>query len=236
MNEYHAWVSKAFPLFSVQDKIWLDTVYQVANSLPGDDGVRFDTLGNTGPTALNQSGMATGIQQTAFNIFAECTFHCPAYWMAEVFSQDSCHAWMYQYSKLSNYHGADLSTLFRNSSAPNTVFEDAFQKIWGNFIRYNNPTISVTDATANYTNATVPTGRPGDKMMLWPEYSSGLQIDLNTTGGVVELVNITYDLSYYVREGSGIVNYFKLVNAVTWEGGRGKRCDFWDAVSERVPY
>jgi hypothetical protein len=214
-------------------------VYQVANSQPGDDGVRFDTLGNTGPTALNQSGMATGLQQTVFDIFAESTFDCPGYWMAEAFSLGSRQAWKYQYSVEPNYHGADLSAYWAvGASVPNADFRHAFQKIWGNFILHDNPTISVTDATANYTNATVPIASPGAETILWPEYSIFLpqQIDLNTTGGVVDLVTVTDDLSYTVRTGAGIVNKFSLVDAFTWEGGRGTRCAFWRAISPSVPY
>lgn len=214
-------------------------MYRVAESRPGDDGVRFDTLGNAGPTALTQSGMATGIQQTAFDIFAESTFDCPAYWMAEAFSQGPRQSWKYQYSLQPNYHGADLSAYWAvDATVPNADFRHAFQKIWGNFIVHNNPVISVEDATANYTNATVPTARPGAKAIEWPEFSMvrPWQMDLNTTGGVVDLVTATDDLSFSVRVGAGIVNNFNLVDAFTWEGGRGARCNFWRAVSPRVPY
>ena len=183
--------------------------------------------------------MATGIQQTVFDIFAESTFNCPGYWMAESFSLGSRQAWKYQYSVEPNYHGADLSAYWAvDASVPNADFRHAFQKIWGNFILYDNPTISVTDATANYTNATVPIAWPGAETILWPEYSILLpkQMDLNTTGGVVDLVTVTDDLSYTVRTGAGIVNKFRLVNAFTWEGGLGARCAFWRAISPRVPY
>jgi hypothetical protein len=214
-------------------------VYDVAKAQPGDDGVRFDTLGYTGPTALTQSGMATGIQQTVFDIFAESTFDCPAYWMAEAFSLGSRQSWKYQYSVEPNYHGADLSAYWAvDASIPNADFRHAFQKIWGNFILHNNPTISVKDATAGYTNATVPIASPGADTILWPKYSifQPQQMNLNTTGGVVELTTVTDDLSYTVRTGAGIVNKFSLADAFTWEGGRGARCDFWRAIAPSVPY
>jgi hypothetical protein len=183
--------------------------------------------------------MATGIQQTSFDIFAESTFDCPAYWMAEAFSLGSRQSWKYQYSVEPNYHGADLSAYWAvGAEVPNADFRHAFQKIWGNFIVHDNPTISVKDATAGYANATVPTASPGAESILWPEYSiqQPQQINLNTTGGVVDLVTVTDDLSYTVRTGAGIVNKFSLVDAFTWEGGRGARCAFWRAISPSVPY
>jgi hypothetical protein len=213
-------------------------VYEVANSQPRDDGVRFDTLGYTGPTALTESGMATGLQQTAFDIFAESTFDCPGYWMAEAFSLGSRQSWKYQYSVEPNYHGADLSAYWAvDATTPNADFRHAFQSMWGNFIVHDNPVISVQDATANYTNATVPIA-PGAKTILWPEYSINQpqQLNLNTTGGVVDLVTVTDDLSFNVRTGAGIVNKFSLVDAFTWEGGRGARCDFWRTIAPNVPY
>ncbi|KAH8817012.1 putative carboxylesterase [Xylogone sp. PMI_703] len=238
-DEFDSWVSTAFPHFSYAEKTLLDAMYQVPKAQPGNNGLRFDTLGNAGPTALTQSGMATGIQQTVFDIYAESTFNCPGYWMAEAFSMGSRQAWKYQYSVEPNYHGADLSAYWSvGATAPNADFRHAFQKIWGNFIIHNNPTISVTDASANYPNATVPTTGRSAQMMSWPQYSimQPQQLDLNTTGGVVDLVTVTDDLSYTVRTGAGIVNNFRLVDDFSWEGGRGARCAFWRVVAPSVPY
>jgi hypothetical protein len=33
----------------------------------------------------------------------------------------------------------------------------------------------------------------------------------------------------------GLTNNFTLVNAYTWEGGRGYRCDFWRSMAGIVP-
>jgi len=49
---------------------------------------------------------------------------------------------------------------------------------------------------------------------------------VNETGGV--LVDGMY-------EEPGLMSNFSLVNAYTWEGGRGYRCDFWREVSAIVP-
>ena len=108
--------------------------------------------------------------------------------------------------------------------------------MWGNFITHNTPVITVEEARGNATNATVPAqGYSG--LIDWPRYSvkAPIQMDLNTTGGTVTQVNVTQDLQYLVRSDPGVVNDFRLVNADTWEGGRGARCRFWRDVGPRVP-
>ncbi|KAI1452517.1 putative carboxylesterase [Annulohypoxylon moriforme] len=235
VTKFNDFVSSTFPSLTSDDVSLLNDVYQIA-SLPIGSGIPYDTLGFTGPTALYQSGIATGIQQAAFNLAAENTFACPAQWFAEAFTTRSLQAWKYQYSVTPSYHGADLNAYFSvDVTFPNADFRHAMQKIWGNFIINNSPVISVPDATANYTNATVPIGMYGN--IDWPEFSLAkpVQMNLNTTGGNVSTVTVPPYLSYYVREGSGIVNTFNLSNAFTWEGGRGERCEFWRIVAERVP-
>lgn len=210
-------------------------MYQIHKAEPGDDSVRFDTLGDQGPTALTQSGLATGIQQAVFNIAAESTFDCPAQWLAEAYSDYGRKAWKFQYSVTPSYHGADLSAYFSvGAEIPDADFRHAFQKMWGSFIINDSPVITVADATVGQANATVP--MDGDSIE-WPAYSlvAPWQMDLNTTGGEVSLVTVTDDLSYYVRTGEGVVNSFRLVDGWAWEGGRGARCEFWSGVAPRVP-
>lgn len=100
---------------------------------------------------------------------------------------------------------------------------------------HNNPNIPASEASANATNATVPTDHDGT--LHWPMYSSSsnIQMNLNTTGGAVKTVTVTPDFSYDLRLGPGVTNDFRLVNADTWEGGRGSRCRFWREVAPRVP-
>lgn len=234
--EYDGFVSSSFPLFSQSDIDQLNAVYQINNSAPGDSGIRYDTLGTEGPTALTQSGLATGIQQTAFNIMAETEFVCPAQWLAEAFSQARLQAWKYQFSVTPGFHGSDLTAYFAvGATTPNADFRRAFQKVWGNFIVRDDPTITLDEATAGYSNATAPAGANGN--INWPQYTAQqpYMMDLNTTGGDLAQVVVTTDLSYYLRVGAGIVNKFRLVDALSWEGGRGARCDFWSGVSARVP-
>lgn len=236
-EKYKQFISTVFPLFTRADQSLLDHVYDIKASAPGDNGTRFDTLGDRGPTALTQSDMATGIQQTVFNIAAESTFDCPVQWLAEAYDKDGRQAWKYQYSVTPSYHAADLGAYFvtNETTFPDAGFRHAFQKIWGNFIINDSPIISLHDATAGYTNATVPT-EDGENLH-WPEFTldEPWQMDLNTTGGKTTLAVITDELSYQVRTGPGIVNKFRLVDALSWEGGRGDRCSFWQDVSERVP-
>ena len=234
--EYDSFISESFPLFTPVDVSFLNANYQVSTAQPGDTGVRYDTLGDEMVTALTESEMATGIQQTVFDISAETVFDCPSQWLAEAFSSGHRQAWKYQYSVTPAYHGADLTAYFAvGATVPNTDFRHAFQKIWGNFIIKNTPIISMEDATANHTNATVPNGTDGN--INWPAFSllEPWQMDLNTTGGTLEEVTVTSNLSYFERSNPGIVNNFRLANAYTWEGGRGKRCAFWRDVSPRVP-
>ncbi|KAI0153017.1 alpha/beta-hydrolase [Xylariaceae sp. FL1272] len=236
-SQYDSFIAETFPLFTESDIARLNRIYQVNNQPIPDDGVVFDTLGSSGPTSLNQSGIATGIQQTVFDIAAETVFDCPAQWIAEAFSKGCKQAWKYQYSVTPSYHGADLSSYFSvGQSIPSADFQHAMQKSWGNFIIYNTPVISVSDAIGAYANGSVPVvGQSAN--IHWPSFSlkTPVQMNLNTTGGDVDLLTVTDELAYYVRSGPGQVNNFSLADAMTWEGGRGKRCDFWRSVSARVP-
>ncbi|CEJ57766.1 hypothetical protein PMG11_06447 [Penicillium brasilianum] len=215
----------------------------VPSSSPESTSPLYDTLGNRAPTALNQSEFATGLQQTAFNIFAETAFDCPSYWLADAFSPGASEepmkgkgSWKYQYSVTPAYHGADLTAYFSvGASVPNAGYRDAFQRILGSFIINDSPIISVSDAKGGMANATVPEGRNGD--IDWPQWKedSPMLMDLNTTGGTLVRQIVTDHLAYWLREGSGIINEFRLVDARAWEGGRGERCEFWQKVGSRVP-
>ncbi|KAL4905499.1 hypothetical protein BDW74DRAFT_177867 [Aspergillus multicolor] len=231
---FDAHISRTFPNFTYHDIIALNRVYQTAGTSPSNTAPRFDTLGDAGPTALNQSEMATGLQQTAFNIFAESSFDCPAQWLTEAYSRRDRKAWKYQYSATPAYHGADLSAYF-SADSPTPDFNHAFQKIWGNFIINDTPVISGSDATGNISNASAPIDRHGN--LAWPSFSveEPWQMDLNTTGGTLSLHVETDHLQYYLRNGPGIVNVFRLVDAYDWEARRGYRCQWWRGMSGRVP-
>jgi hypothetical protein len=64
-------------------------------------------------------------------------------------------------------------------------------------------------------------------------------INLNETGGTAVEVTVNsfegVPVNATEHVGPGLMNDITLVNAFTWEGGRGARCDFWRAVSGLVP-
>lgn len=235
-KDFLDYIQTTFPSLTAADKSRLLQIYEFDNTNTDPSAPLFDTLGDRGPTALNQSEFGTGQKQRALNLNAEVTFTCPGYWLAEAFSGAGKQSWKYQYSVTPAYHGADLTAYFSvNATTPTPDFIYAFQKIWGNFIINGSPVISAKDASGSATNATVPRGNGGE--LLWPSYSetSNIQMNLNTTGGTVENVPVTPDYSYNLRLGPGVTNDFRLVNADTWEDGRGARCRFWREVAPRIP-
>lgn len=235
-DDFLNYVNTTLPSLTAADKSRLLQIYQFDSSNTDLSAPLFDTLGNSGPTALNQSEFATGQKQRAFNLNSEVTFTCPGYWFAEAFSGAGRESWKYQYSVTPAYHGADLTAYFSvNATTPTPDFIYAFQKLWGNFIMNNSPVIPTIQASGNATNATVPRGHGSD--LHWPMYSntSNIQMNLNTTGGTVQSVLVTPSYSYDLRLDPSVSNDFRLVNADTWEGGRGSRCQFWREVAPRVP-
>lgn len=154
--------------------------------------------------------------------------------MAEAFSDKGRLSYKYQYSVGSALHGLDTLAYFGPSYPTiGPDFEAAFMAIIGNFVRTGNPSISAT--LANGPSSPDPTApNPATN---WPAYANyaPYQLDLNQTGGAPE--NFTYYGYINVTEnaGPGLVNDITLVNAFTWEAGRGVRCDFWRSVAAIVP-
>ena len=87
---------------------------------------------------------------------------------------------------------------------------------------------------ANGPNSTTKTNPATN----WPPWSLAkpYQINLNESGGTAfeaEALFIDVDITEF--GGRGLGNGFELVEAYTWEGGRGARCDFWRRVGAIVP-
>ena len=105
--------------------------------------------------------------------------------------------------------------------------------IFGNFITTSNPSISAE--IANGVNST-STSNPA---LDWPPWNltQPYQINLNETGGIpFEAPTLATDVGEITEFGGpGLKNNIELVNAYTWEGGRGARCDFWRSVGAIVP-
>ncbi|TKA65178.1 hypothetical protein B0A55_09223 [Friedmanniomyces simplex] len=225
-----AYLRITFPLFSNNDIAKILYYYPSSNASVNPNALLFATEGDMGPTALNESSVGTGQQQRADNIYAETTFVCPSYWMVEAYSNNRAggQGYKYQFSIPPAYHGADVAGYFDYPGEYYSVdFTTAFQKIYGNFVTSSNPSIS--NAVAN--------GVSGGNVSVnaasaWPPYSiyAPYQLDLNTTCPV-----ITVQGTNKLCAGPTAINDFRLVNAYTWEGGRGTRCDFWRSVGELVP-
>jgi carboxylesterase type B len=70
-GDFDSWTRFIFPLMNDKLISLLEATYAI---LPTISGPLFSTLGNSGPTALNQSEFAIGQQQRANNLYAETTF------------------------------------------------------------------------------------------------------------------------------------------------------------------
>lgn len=237
-HEYEAFIYSQFPALEAADRTRIDKLYRIDEALEYENRTVFDTLGSSGPSALLQSGIATGIQQAVFNIAAESTFACPAQWLAEAFSNLGRPTWRYQYSLTPSYHGADLSALFdlgSGSAGISADFRVAFQSMLSAFISSGSPVISAKMATGGRTNSSVPLQ---GGQLFWPEYTRNkpLQLNLNTTGGIETTTVVTNTLSFMVRSGLGVVNAFNVADVRSWEAGRAERCKFWKMAAQRIPY
>ncbi|OAL05040.1 alpha/beta-hydrolase [Phaeosphaeriaceae sp. SRC1lsM3a] len=224
-----SWLQSTLPGFTSGDLAKILLYYPISNT----SGGLFATTGVSGPSALDQSSIAVGQQQRANNIYAELTFVCPSYWMAEAYSGDDRTSYKYQFSALPGLHGQDVAGYFGPlGSAPylSTDFQRAFMRIWGNYVTKSDPSISAAYATGSASNSSASTNAASD----WPEFSnsSPYQLNLNQTGGTLVPKNST---TQEYLTGPTLMNNFTLANSYTWEAGRGARCDFWRSVAQIIP-
>lgn len=164
---------------------------------------------------------------------------CPSYWLAEAYNSRGRTGYKYQYSVPIALHGVDPNVYFGPAPAnvgPDMVF--AFRKIWGNFITTGNPSISSSVASGSNSN-----GTSQSDLEEWPVFAlwDPRMVNLNQTGGSPESVNLTDQTSGVLNGnitiylGPGQINDITLVDGYSWEGGRGKRCDYWMSVADIVP-
>lgn len=233
-----AWLRLTFPLFTNDDIAKILLYYPSSNASTDPNAPQYPTNGYTGATAVNESVFGTGQQQRANNIYAETTFVCPSYWMAEAYSDGGVAGtdragYKYQYSVPDAYHSADVAGYF-GPTAPEqgTDFERAFMTIWGNFITKNNPSIS--QAIASGSNGTVSATSAATNFPPFHIYAPYM-LNLNNTGGQPFVFSSPTGTNLTEYGGPGLQNNFTSVNAYTWEGGRGYRCDFWRSVGAIVP-
>ncbi|MCJ1457356.1 hypothetical protein MMC28_007724 [Mycoblastus sanguinarius] len=247
-NDFVNFLLNTFPLFTNDDVSRVLLYYPSPNASLGSTTPGFATPGNSSTvTALNESTFGTGQQQRADNVYAETTFVCPSYWLAEAFTNNNRVAYKYQYSVPGAQHGADVSAYF-GPATPNQgpAFDSAFMTIWGNFVTTKNPSLSSPDEIANgpnnnnnstlLTTTTTSVAAASD----WPVWTlaNPYQLNLNESGGIPFSSQTGIDPTapnITLFENPGLVNSFEIVNAYTWEGGRGFRCDFWRSVGAIVP-
>ena len=249
-DDFINFLHTSFPLFTEDDISRILLYYPSTNASVSTETPSFATSGTAGATALNESTFATSQQQRAENVYAETTFVCPSYWLAEAFTANGRTAWKYQYSVIAAQHAADQPA-YLPPSLPNQGPDliKAFMTIYGNFITKNNPSIPANVAAGANSNSSAPANISTEDPLPnqpnaaanWPPYTlaAPYQLNLNQSGGV------PFDTAPYpgvtalsnVTEFSdpGLRNDFSLVNAYTWEGGRGMRCDFWRSVGRIVP-
>ncbi|KAF3034908.1 hypothetical protein E8E12_005489 [Didymella heteroderae] len=214
------WLQGAYPDLNTSDFDAILTAYPASYDIATAE---FATNGLGPVTALDVSQFATGPQQRADNIYAEATFVCPSYWLSSAFTGDNRTAYHYQYSVPGALHGSDVSAYF-GPATPNQPpqFTTTFRQIWGGFIE-----------------AAKPTSAGGLSDLTWPAWvddGESRMLNLNTTGGVpfkASQRGISVNFTEYMEP--GIQNDFNVVDALTWEGGRGARCEFWRSIASRVP-
>ncbi len=153
--------------------------------------------------------------------------------MAEGFSDRGRASYKYQYSVPAALHGQDLQGWFGPVNMfQGADFQRALMSMLGNFVTMDNPSISAQIANgANATNAYA--SNPATN---WPTFNlyAPYQMDLNVTGGT-PFQAMPFGAPHNVTELAGATNDFTLVDAYTFEGGRGFRCDFWRSVARIVP-
>lgn len=244
-DDFVAFVQNTFPLFTDSDVQKVLRYYPSTNASVDPSTPLFATSGDGSvATALNESTFGTGQQQRADNLYAETTFVCPSYWMAEAFTPGSSSpgaygparkAYKYQYSVPGAQHAADLGAFFGvPSPSQGPGFVKAAETIWGNFITKNDPSISQDIVNGNSAS--------GDSTFsgMFPLFSIAepYQVNLNETGGTLRSQmavagvgngNVSQPVA------PGLSNTFDVVDAYSWEGGRGARCDFWRSVAQLVP-
>ncbi|KAI9881282.1 MAG: hypothetical protein M1830_005568 [Pleopsidium flavum] len=233
-DDFVTFLRRTFPLFTESDISKVLLYYPSTNASVDMSTPDFATSGVSGATALNESTFGTGQQQRADNVYSETTFTCPAYWLAEAFSDNGHEAYKYQHSVIGAQHGADVAGYF-GPATPNfgPDYEKAFMTIWGNFIIANNPSLPLTIANGASSNSTTP-----NPATTWPLFTIAqpYQINLNETGGTAfQTPGVNPKVNITEFRDPGLRNDFSLVNAYTWEGGRGLRCDFWRSMGVVVP-
>lgn len=229
INDLVDYVKTLLPNFTNNDIVELLAAYPIGNASTNTSAPLWATNGSSGgPTNLNQSSAATGQQERAIAIYGETTIICPSYWLAEAYSNNSRggDAWKYQFSIPNAEHGTDTYLTLLDFYSPDITY--AFRRMYGNFILYGNPSISSAAADGISSGNSIY-----NSISAWPVYDidTTIMADWNTTCPEI----FEYGGLPFCGVNGTVKNEISLVNAYTWEDGRGERCEFWRTIGAEVP-
>ncbi|KAK6083247.1 vegetative incompatibility protein HET-E-1 [Seiridium cupressi] len=122
-------------------------------------------------------------------------------------------------------HGYDVSAYLGPASlTQGPEFVKIWQKAWGAYITTGSP--RVPGEIANNSSSEV--------LSRWPKWGNNRMLDFNQTGGT-PATETYWSKNITVHYEPGLKNAFREVDAESWEGGRGKRCEFWKRMAAKVP-
>ncbi|KAK1515469.1 carboxylesterase [Colletotrichum abscissum] len=218
---------RSYPLLTDANMSAILEIYDIEDE--SVSGSLYPTNGLTAPFATSHSEIASGWLQAAYNLYAEVTFVCPAMWLADAFALNSDtagggkQAWRYQYSPPPSFHDDDLDVLMKDVQGTNDTdgadesvgFRIAFQSMWGRFVIDGDPTL--TDDVARAVSQVGEDVSAAQKSQWLPWGSMNTRLN-GSTHAMLNL-NLT-------SPESGKAN-FRVVDGLSWEGGRGNRCKLW---------
>ncbi|OAA59785.1 inactive carboxylesterase 4 [Niveomyces insectorum RCEF 264] len=262
-----AWLHAYFHNLEDADVAAVRAAYPVGNDTATNNSAAaagFETDGVHEPTANDVSSAATGVQQRAYNIYAEASVVCPSYWLATAFAhpprsttnKTTTASYHYQYSVPFAAHGADLSAYWGPpgpNQGPDLV--QAFREIIARFVLHDNPSLPAPIANGrSLPAADQQAANPATAWPLWQQQQQqqsgggGCGADLGCSNWTHTLLvlNQTGGTSFAAPapNGRGTVpeagppgqhNRITLADADAWEGGRGARCAFWQQLGPKIP-
>jgi hypothetical protein len=251
-QQFQAFVQLIYPGLTSSNMDDIMGIYSIPKGF-NTKGPRVETNGITPPYATEVSGSAIGWQQAANNLYAETTFVCPAYWLADAYTLTVNplagvlkHAWRYQYSVPNAFHSRDLDPMMADPrSAPDDQdegFRRAFQAVWGLFVSKGAPTLDndespfLTKRTGKggHSNGSHGGGGPGGGGGVAQDNVTAAQEGIWTrwgdagtfpTGGGdgFHMLNMNVTDS---RHGPAVADW-TIVDGNAWENGRANRCALW---------
>lgn len=222
-----------FPDFAENDIASVLEQYPLSEYGSNTSNPLFATAGDSGPTSVEVSLFGIGNQQRAYAVWSEAIIQCPSYWLATGYTGDSNKSsYLSTYTSPLALHGFDMFVYLGPPTFEfqGPAFARAWRKMLGAYIFTGSP--NIPSDIANNTGS--------DVLSNWPKWGNNRMVNFNQTGGTphefdTSQIGLTLGI---IRDeiDPGLRNKFREVDAETWEGGRGKRCDFWQKIAPRVPY